>query len=99
MRLGGHQAPREESRLEPEMARTGSGGLVGAVAVEWLLLGVLLERLIGRSFRGRSWREIAARYVPTSGSADSLIVAASLFLVPLLVGLVVLGSGRALRNG
>jgi len=76
-----------------------SGGLVGAVAVEWLLLGVLLEGLIGRSFRGRSWREIAAGYGPTSGSADSLIVAASLFLVPLLVGLVVLRSGRALRNG
>jgi hypothetical protein len=62
-----------------------------AVALEWLLLGVLLEALIGRFLQGFSWREIAARYQPTGGSWDSLIVAASLVLVPLLVGLTVLG--------
>jgi hypothetical protein len=69
-------------------------GVVVAVAFEWLLLGVLLEGLIGRLFRGVSWQEIAARYQPTSGTSDSLIVAASLFLVPLLVGLPVLARTR-----
>jgi hypothetical protein len=68
-----------------------TAGAVLAVALEWLLLGVLLEGLIGRFLRGFSWQEIAARYQPTSGSWDSLIVAASLVLVPLLVGLAVLG--------
>ena len=69
-------------------------GAVLAVALEWLLLGVLLEALIGRFLRGFSWQELAARYHPTSGTWDSLIVAASLFLVPLLVGLAVLGRAR-----
>jgi hypothetical protein len=61
------------------------------VAVECLLLGVLLEGLISRFLRGFSWQEIAARYQPTSGTWDSLIVAASLVLVPLLVGLAAVG--------
>ena len=71
-----------------------TAGAVLVVAFEWLLLGVLLEASIGRFLRGLSWQEIAARYQPTSGSWDSLIVAASLVLVPLLVGLAVLGRPR-----
>jgi hypothetical protein len=73
-----------------------TAGAVVRVAFEWLLLGVLLEGLIGRFLRGFSWQEIAVRYQPTSGTGNSLIVAASLFLVPLLVGLAVLetSSGR-----
>jgi hypothetical protein len=76
--------------VRPEL--TAGAGL--AVAVEWLLLGVLLEGLIGRFLRGFSWQEIAARYQPTSGTWDSLIVAASLVLVPLLVGLAVVERPR-----
>jgi hypothetical protein len=71
-----------------------TAGAVLAVALEWLLLGVLLEALIGRFLRGSSWQEIAARYHPTSGTWDSLIAAASLVFVPLLVGLAVLGRER-----
>jgi hypothetical protein len=76
--------------VRPEL--TAGAGL--AVAVEWLLLGVLLEGLIGRFLRGFSWQEIAARDQPTSGTWDSLIVAASLVLVPLLVGLAVVERPR-----
>jgi hypothetical protein len=75
-------------------------GLVQALlllALEWLLLGVLFEGLIGRFLRGFSWQEIAARYHPTTETWDSLIVAASFVLVPLLVGLDVLG--RLGRSG
>jgi hypothetical protein len=71
-----------------------TAGAVLAVAFEWLLLGVLLEGLIGRFLRGFSWQEIAARYQSTSETWDSLIVAASLVLVPLLVGLAILARTR-----
>jgi hypothetical protein len=75
-----------------------TAGAVVAVALEWLLLGVLLEGLIGRFLRGFSWQEVAARYQPTGETWDSLIVAASLALVPLLVGLAVVGrTRRAIR--
>ena len=70
-----------------------TGLAVAAIAVQWLLVGALLEASIGLFFRNFSWREVVAGYDPTSG-ADSLIVAASLFLMPLLVGLVVLKSSR-----
>jgi len=72
-------------RLGPAL----TSAAVRAVALEWLLLGTLLEGLIGRFFRGLSWQQIAAGYHPASGG-DSLIVAGSLFFVPLLVGLAVL---------
>jgi hypothetical protein len=65
-----------------------------AVSAEWLTLGVLLEGLVGRLFRGLSWSEIWGRYRPSAG-AESLVIAGSFLLVPLAVGLVCRRRGPA----